>query len=120
VRTVIIESPLAGDVQRNERYARAALLDSLKRGEAPFASHLLYTQVLDDRNGFERGIGIEAGLAWGDKADATVVYEDLGISRGMQLGIERALLAWRPIEFRSLADWAPIKERAAPPDEPRG
>ena len=48
--TVIVESPYAGDVERNERYARACIRDCLLRGEAPFASHLLYTQagVLDD------------------------------------------------------------------------
>ena len=50
MQRVIIESPYAGDVERNVRYARAAMADCLKRGEAPFASHLLYTQegVLDD------------------------------------------------------------------------
>lgn len=47
---VIIESPYAGDVDRNLEYLRAAMRDCLKRGEAPFASHALYTQpgVLDD------------------------------------------------------------------------
>jgi hypothetical protein len=35
-------------------------------------------------------------------ADATVVYTDRGISRGMQLGIDRARTENRPIEFRSL------------------
>jgi hypothetical protein len=48
VRLVIIESPYAGDPDGNLAYARAALADSLARGEAPFASHLLYPQVLDD------------------------------------------------------------------------
>src|SRR5690606_40243334 len=53
-RLVIVESPYAAkeffDRVRNQDYARAALRDSLLRGEAPFASHLLYTQagVLDD------------------------------------------------------------------------
>ena len=35
-------------------------------------------------------MGIDAGLAWGVEAEATVVYVDHGISRGMQYGIERA------------------------------
>lgn len=39
---VIVESPYAGDVERNTAYARAAVRDCLMRGEAPFASHLLY------------------------------------------------------------------------------
>ena len=46
MRFVIVESPYAGDVAANVEYARAAVADCLRRGEAPFASHLLYT--LDD------------------------------------------------------------------------
>jgi hypothetical protein len=44
MRRVIIESPYSGDVETNVAYARAALRDCLSRGEAPLASHLLYTQ----------------------------------------------------------------------------
>lgn len=64
MRLVVLESPYAGDVERNVRYARAAVRDCLDRGEAPIASHLLYTQpgVLDDLVPAERAMGIEAGL----------------------------------------------------------
>lgn len=77
---------------------------ALGRGEAPIASHLLYTQpgVLQDGDPFERQWGIDAGLAWGRVADATVVYIDRGISRGMNLGIVAAMAAGRPVEYRSL------------------
>jgi len=105
MRLVLIESPFAGDVARNERYARAALLDCLRRGEAPFAMHLLYPQALDDDVPSQRAMGIEAGLAWGAKAEATVVYEDLGRSPGMLLGIARAEAEGRPVEYRSLPGW---------------
>ena len=107
VRLVIIESPFAGDVRRNVTYARAAMADCLARGEAPYASHLLYTQpgVLDDTIPAERRQGIEAGIAWGDKADATVVYQDLGITPGMQQGIDRARAATRPVELRNIPAW---------------
>jgi hypothetical protein len=104
---VLIESPYAGDVERNVRYARAAMADSLRRGEAPYASHLLLTQVLDDSDPAQRTLGIEAGLIWGKAADLTAVYADLGISRGMQLGIERARVEGRPVETRLLSgEWA--------------
>jgi len=105
MRRVILESPYAGDVEANEAYARAALRDSLARGEAPLASHLLYTQpgVLDDTNPAERSKGIDAGLAWGIVAVATVVYTDRGVSRGMEYGIARARREGRPVEYRSLA-----------------
>lgn len=51
---VLIESPYAGDVERNIHYAREAVLDCLKRGEAPYASHLFFPQVLDDLKPEER------------------------------------------------------------------
>lgn len=104
MKLVILESPYAGDVQANETYARACLRDCLLRGEAPIASHLLYTQpgVLDDQISDERMLGINAGLAWGAYAETTVVYTDRGISRGMKYGIERAKHEGRPVEFRSL------------------
>ena len=110
MRLVIIESPYAGDVERNVRYARACLKDCLSRGEAPLASHLLYTQegVLDDADPAQRKLGMEAGHAWLEWADAVVVYKDLGISAGMTLGVEaaRAYTGVGPdIEYRQLPGW---------------
>jgi hypothetical protein len=105
---VLIESPYKGDsytqFEQNVAYARFCLRDSLLRGEAPFASHLLYTQagVLDDKVSDERELGIESGLAWGRCADVTVVYIDLGISEGMKRGIKHARELARTVEYRSL------------------
>lgn len=78
--------------------------DSLLRGESCIASHLLYTQpgILNDHIADERRMGIEAGLAWGGVADATVVYIDRGISRGMHQGMDRARAEVRPVEYRRL------------------
>ncbi|MDN5819127.1 MAG: hypothetical protein L0H36_01145 [bacterium] len=105
---VQFESPFgaetAEDVLRNVAYAYIGMRDSLLRGEAPFASHLLYTQMLDDQDKLEREIGIEAGLEIGKWAVRTVVYEDLGISRGMHYGIENANKLSRPVEYRRLYD----------------
>lgn len=104
MRLVIIESPYAGDTARNTANAKAAVRDCLERGEAPYASHLFFTQdgLLDDNVPAQRALGIEAGLAWGVKADATVVYTDLGMSRGMLLGIARANEQGRTVELRTL------------------
>lgn len=106
---VIIESPFAGDVDTNIRYARACMRDSLIRGEFPFAMHLLYTQdgILDDDILEERNLGIEAGLAWGKHANKTVVYTNLGITPGMEKGIQRAKEEGREIEYRELETWIP-------------
>lgn len=81
----IIESPYAGDVERNIEYARLCVRDSLSQGEAPIASHLLYTQegILDDDDPEERQMGIEAGLEWVKAAEAVVFYVDYGWSPGM-------------------------------------
>lgn len=103
---VIIESPYAGDVDRNVRYARAAVRDSLSRGEAPFASHLFYTQpgILDDSVPGERTAGIMAGFAWAGAANRTAVYTDLGISPGMQQGIDDAMAQGREIVYRQIGN----------------
>ncbi len=81
------------------------MADCFRRGEYPLASHLLYTQpgVLDDDIPSERKLGIEAGIAWGSHANATVVYTDMGISPGMRLGINSAQMQRRPVEYRTLA-----------------
>lgn len=104
MRLVIIESPYAGDIEANVEYARKCVRDSLMRGEAPIASHLLYTQpgVLRDEVPEERKQGIHAGLAWRKAADATVVYTDRGISQGMQFGIETASADGIRIEYRKI------------------
>lgn len=106
LRLVILESPYAGDVERNLRYARACLLDCFVRQEAALASHLLYTQVLDDLDPADRHLGISAGLAWAEAAEATVVYTDLGTSSGMQAGIDHAVACGRPVEFRKVKGWS--------------
>lgn len=102
MRLVVIESPFAGDVEANTAYARRALANSLGKGEAPIASHLLYTQVLFDENPDERKIGIEAGLAWADGAELHAFYVDRGISKGMAAALKRAVGKRGTIVFRSL------------------
>lgn len=104
-RRVVLESPYAGDVALNVKYARACLKHSLSLNEAPLASHLLYTQVLDDSTPLERAQGIVAGIVWIPLADATVVYTDLGVSRGMKEGIHWAEAAGNPVEYRMLPGW---------------
>lgn len=103
---VIIESPLSPSnghsFESNQDYARRCMLDSLKRGEAPYASHLLYTQMLDDFDDDERKLGMEAGFAWGRAAEKIAVYTDRGTSKGMLQGIELHKANNIPIEYRSI------------------
>ena len=102
MKLVVIESPLAGNMERNKAYARLCMLDCLMRGEAPYASHLLYTQCLDDTVPAERLLGMAAGFAWGDVAALRAVYIDLGISDGMRRGITIAKGLDQAIDHRNL------------------
>jgi hypothetical protein len=134
-KRVIIESQFAGreygwpwplsiivrwwDKWQNIRYVRACMRDSLLKGEAPYASHALYTQkdVLDDDVPAEWKQGIEAGFVWGDVADLRAIYVDRGISHGMTLGAERARLIKQRVETRSLKEWRSGSRRVIKPVE---
>lgn len=104
MKLVILESPYAGDIDRNVAYARACVRHSLSLGEAPIASHLLYTQpgILNDDVLEERQWGIDAGLAWKKVAEATVVYHDYGMTKGMQYGVMAAKAAGIPVIYRTI------------------
>jgi hypothetical protein len=92
------------ELQRNIAYAQACMLDSLEHGEAPFLSHLLYTQCWKEGGGL-RERGISASSAWLLAAQQVVLYEDLGVSAGMS---ERASLAG--------ANGVSVVRRKLPPD----
>lgn len=103
---VILESPFKGaneqEFERNVLYAQFCVLDSLQKGEAPYASHLLYTQVLNEHDPAQRTFGIDAGLEFGTVCSKSVVYTDLGISSGMQKGIDHAIRHGRDVQMRTL------------------
>ena len=127
MRLVIVESPFAArkpdgswdpaGVEEYLRYVRAAMHDCLLKGEAPYASHALYTQpgVLDDQVPAERELGINGGFAWNTRAECSIFFVDRGISSGMKQGIKNAIECGRPIEVRSLADFR--TERSAENEE---
>lgn len=105
-RLACIESPFAGDVERNVMYADCALLHAINMGDVPFAGHLLYTRVLDDRDPKQRELGIACHVAMLRACHVVLVYADLGISRGMQAAIDRADGWHIPIEYRYLgSEW---------------
>jgi hypothetical protein len=92
MKRAVLESPFAGNVERNIAYAKLCVRDMLKRGEAPIASHLLFTQpgILNDGDAEERKLGIAAGHAWLTVADIVVFYVDFGMSRGMIQSMEQS------------------------------
>ena len=97
---VLIESPYAGDVEANVAYARRAMADCIRRGESPYAGHLLFTQpgILNDLNVAQRKLGIELGFQWGARADIVAFYTGRGTSKGMRAALEY----WR--EFNAMTD----------------
>jgi hypothetical protein len=98
----IIESPFWDPrLEQREDFARyldAALRHSIDLGEAPYASHALYTRALDDTMPEERALGLELGRRWERAAECLYAqgrnviqafYVDYGISPGMRLAWER-------------------------------
>lgn len=116
----IIESPYAGNIERNMAFLRAAMRECLLKGEAPYASHAIYTQpgVLRDEDPAERKHGIDAGLAWSEAGQKIVVYTNFGISRGMEYGIKRHQDAGKIVEMRVLDGW-PVENQVSVMNEAR-
>jgi hypothetical protein len=114
MKLVVIESPYGTNpdgspaspeiIERNTLYLCACIDDCLRRDEAPFASHGMYTLrgILDDSDLEERRRGMLAGWAWQERADLVVCYVDLGITSGMRDGCAHALNIGKRIEHREL------------------
>ncbi len=107
----------------NREYAQRCLLDCIARGEAPYASHILYTRVLRDHVAVERSTGLDCGEAWGLVAHKRAVYCDLGITLGMHDGIARRPAGQR-VEYRYLYKQADMPlchscGSVLPPEVPR-
>lgn len=90
MKRAIIESPFAGEVERNKEYLERLLRWAIQNGFTPYASHKMLTDCLDDLNPAERLLGISGAHAWREVADVTIVGMDYGISDGMAMGIGHA------------------------------
>lgn len=108
---VIVESPFAGDMNANREYAIAACADCFRRGETPFASHLLYPQILDELKPEEREQGITAGYQFWPLAGKIVFYMDRGMSPGMAKARDRALLEGKTFTSRWIKGSFPAEAR---------
>lgn len=119
MNVVYIESPFAAPTHEglllNRAYAFACMRDSLARGEAPLASHLLWPQVLDDTKPDGRALGMECGFTWSEAAGAAhAFYFDLGWNSGMKAGLKRATERGALVYTRSLgAPWSDIAPSSA-------
>lgn len=112
MKRVYIASPFRGSTKEETRqniiYARFCMLDSLERGEAPYLSHLLYTQVWSEAS---RESGLRAGDDWRRVADLIACYTDLGTTEGMR----RALTSGHPhVETRGIFWRGTVPQPASP------
>ena len=100
---VIVESPfktsrirlpdgeeITIDEDTNVKYALACCRWASDRGLAPFASHLFYTQFLDDTDEGERERGIKSGFTWAQVAGQRIFFVDRGFTSGMVWGYKNA------------------------------
>ena len=86
---VFICSPYSGDINRNTQNARRYLKFAADKGAIPFASHLLYSLILDDSDPAQRELGLFFGMVWLCKCDELWAFGD-DISAGMKSEIEKA------------------------------
>ena len=87
---------------RTSALARQACREVLARGDAPLAPHLLYPDLLDDRDADERKQGIGAGLTWLAVADRLLVVGQP--TDGMRREIAAARAIGIPVEYVTARD----------------
>lgn len=108
VPKVIIESPYSAkpgyDIGDNLRFARNVCMYAIFQGRNPFASHLFYTQFLDDSDPVARSLGIQLGLQWAETADEVwfCLRPDEEMTRGMEYAFEyyqrhNEKTKWKPL-----------------------
>ena len=97
MKRVFVCSPYRGDVATNVALARAACREVLRIGDAPFAPHLLYPELLDDDDQEERELGMAAGRTWLVAADEVLVVGP--VSDGMRQEIDEALARGIPVRY---------------------
>lgn len=115
-----IESPYAATdeytVEDNVKFALAICAFAVDIGYAPFASHLFYTQFLDEET--DRELGIHLGWIWGKLADEVWLCRrstDQKFSKGVSeawnhwLGVDQPVPIVKEMIFDVLADGRAVR-----------
>lgn len=87
---VYVVSPYAGNTTSNTQAAIRYCSFVIEQGYIPVASHLLYTQILDDNDPTSRQLGLLFGLSPLEICDEVWVFTANGISDGMRGEIHEA------------------------------
>lgn len=121
-RIIVVESPLAGDTQKNFRYAlwccRAWWLNDV----FPIASHTNCPWYMDDNNPKEREAGIDWPWAWFLSVPHMFMV-DLGTSNGMIKAMARCTaesISYNNVSLKDISPecWAAFEAGSWPPHTP--
>lgn len=97
-KVVFICSPFAGDIELNTDRARRYGRFAITKNTVPFIPHLLYPQILDERDTEERSLGISMGIRMLSLCQELWVFGDR-ISHGMAVEIKKAKALKIPIRY---------------------
>lgn len=88
---VAIESPYAGNIEENTKFAQKCCRFAFEQGYNPFAMHLFFPQFLNEHAPEERAAGIQCGLAWTLLAEEHwyCLREGENLSKGMILSFNK-------------------------------
>lgn len=100
MKKIFVSSPLAGDYENNIKNAQKYCREVLFQGHMPLAPHIYYTNFLEDNNEVERQLGMYMGLKWLAECDEMWVFNQNGISKGMQAEIDVATQLNIPIKYK--------------------
>ena len=100
MKKIFISSPLAGDYENNIKNAQKYCREALFQGYIPLAPHVYYTSFLEENNEIERQLGMDMGLRWLAECDEMWVFNQNGISKGMQVEIDMATQLNIPIKYK--------------------
>lgn len=102
-RLCVVETPYRASsidqLQANVYFAGAVCRSLIYEGYNPFASHLFYTNFLNDRHLFERTAGIHLGYEWAKHAEVAFFCLRPDEEWGKSGGMVRALEHWKSLEM---------------------
>ena len=102
-RPVIIESPYAGDRERNDRYLDELIRAVALEGGAPYASHRMLCGPLNDDDPAERSLGMRLGRKMLRHLSAEGAIALFGTRYGYSAGMR---IMWEWLESSNL--WWPV------------
>lgn len=103
---VIIESAYRPNelysLKANAEFVRLVCLRAVRQGWNPLASHIFYTEFLNDDDEQLRSLGIQLGIEWGIHAQAVwaCLREGEELSEGMAFALYRYEGLGKPIQIQ--------------------